>query len=252
MWNSHKVSVVVPAFNEARLIGAALKRIPAYVDRIFVIDDGSRDRTWDALRESCDALRENGDVRVVRVRHAHNRGVGAAIVSGYYRAIAAGMDYIAVMAGDAQMAPEDLEALLVAAQAQGADYVKGNRFVHADWRRMPTLRRLGSRGLSWLTRRTTGLEVDDCQCGYTVIDAAAASEIPLSEVWPRYGYPNDLLALLASHGKSVVEVPVKPVYAAETSGLHAGHVLMIGARIVRRWLTQTQGARQTQGAGQTA
>jgi glycosyltransferase involved in cell wall biosynthesis len=198
------------------------------VDRVIVVDDASSDQTWSELR----GLK---DRRVIRVRRATNSGVGAAIVSGYRRAIVEDADWIAVMAGDDQMDPADLSRLLEASHRKpNVDYVKGNRFLHADYRKMPFLRRLGSRTLSWLTRRCTRLEVGDCQCGYTLIRASTAAALPLGILWPRYGYPNDLLALLAQDRRNVEEVAVRPVYKDERSGLHPGHVLSIAVRILRR------------------
>ncbi len=89
-----------------------------------------------------------------------------------------------------------------------------------------------------LRQACTQLEVDDCQCGYTLIRASAAADLPLGILWPRYGYPNDLLALLAREHKRVREVAVKPVYKDEKSGLHPGHVLSIALRILRRYALQ--------------
>lgn len=226
MWKGHRVAVVIPAFDEERLIGRTVSELPDYVDRIVVVDDASRDGTWRCLGEVL-------DLRLIRVQHRANRGVGAAIVTGYLHALRQEADILVVMAGDHQMLPGDMPQLLDAI-VDGADYAKGNRFLHPEAALMPLLRRWGSRYLSWLTRRATGLAVDDCQCGYTALRAQMACRVPLSELWPRYGYPNDLLALLARRGARVVDVPVRPVYASESSGLHAGHVVSISWRIIRR------------------
>ncbi len=227
MWRGLRTAVVVPAFNEVERIARTIAGIPSYVDLIVVVDDASSDATWQVLAK----LREP---RLHRLRHAKNRGVGAAISSGYLHALRRNADVMAVMAGDAQMLPSDLEQLLLALAESDADYVKGNRLLHPAARQMPPLRRWGSRWLSWLTRQTTGLRVGDCQCGYTVLSAKAAAALPLAELWPRYGYPNDLLALLAQQGARVADVPVTPVYAGEQSGLHAGHLLSISWRILQR------------------
>ena len=237
MWQGARVALIVPAFREARLIGRMLQRVPNYVDGIFVVDDASDDGTREAAL-AC------GDERLRVIRHARNRGVGAAIVSGYRAALGTGHDVLVVMAGDDQMHPDDLPRLLEPIVAARADYVKGNRFVHADARRMPVLRRLGGEVLSLATRLATGLAVGDCQCGYTALSARCAERLPLEELWPRFGYPNDLLALLASAGARVVEAPVRPVYADEGSGVRAWHVPRILALIVRRYLREAAKARQ--------
>jgi glycosyltransferase involved in cell wall biosynthesis len=228
MLGNARVAVVVPAYREERLIARTLGRMPAFVDGVYVVDDASGDETL--LR-----ARALGDPRVRCLAHAENRGVGAAIRTGYGAALADGHDVLAVMAGDDQMHPDDL-APLVSAVLAGADYAKGNRFVHPERRRMPFARRLGGALLSFATRAATGLAVSDTQCGFTALSARAARALPLDELWPRYGYPNDLLGLLAAHGLCVVEVPVRPVYADEQSGIRPWHVFSVLSVIVRRRL----------------
>jgi len=227
MLGSARLAVVVPAFSEAKLIGRMLARVPAVVDTIYVIDDASPDGTSSAALAV-------GDPRVRCIRHEANRGVGAAIVTGYEWALADGHDVLAVMAGDDQMHPDDLVPLVGAILA-GADYAKGNRFVHPEARRMPLARRAAGELLSLSTRLATGLRVSDCQCGYTALSAQAARRLPLRDLYPRYGYPNDLLGMLAARGLTVVEVPVRPVYADERSGIRPWHALGVLAVIVRRY-----------------
>lgn len=232
MWHGARVAVIVPAYNEERLIARTLARLPPYVDHALVVDDASVDRSREVVR----AL---GDARVRLLAHTSNRGVGAAIVTGYQEALALAADLLVVMAADDQMDPADLERLLAAAWQGGADYVKGNRFRHAYYRAMPRARRWAGRALARLTCWATGLDVDDAQCGYTVLSASAARRLPLDELWPRYGYPNDLLGLLAEQGLSVVEQPVRPVYADESSGVRPYHALVVAALIARRaWITR--------------
>lgn len=229
------VAVIVPCYNEACLIGRTLRRIPQWVDTIVVVDDASSDATAATIL-SVD------DERIVFLRHEVNQGVGAAIATGYRKAIERHADILVVMAGDDQMDPADLPALIAPIAEGRADYVKGNRFLHARIACMPWVRRLGSRLLSWLTRLASGLQVDDTQCGYTALSAAAARRLPLDQLWPRFGYPNDLLMLIAALRLKVHEVPVRPVYADEKSGLRPWHLLQIIGVIHRRW-RQTRDAR---------
>src|SRR5437660_3830783 len=168
MFRRLRVVVVVPAYNEADKIADTLASVPSYIDQIVLVDDGSTDGTLDA---ALGLARAN----LAIVRHERNRGVGSSIASGYQRALELGAEVIAVMAGDAQMDPLDLKALLEPLAAGLADYVKGNRFLWPGIARvMPPLRIIGNGVLSWLTRLATGnWRLFDSQCGYTVISRQA-------------------------------------------------------------------------------
>lgn len=227
------VVVVVPARNEAPRIGAVLAGVPAFVDRVIVVDDGSTDETSTAARAA-------GDARLTVLRNETSRGVGAAIVRGYREALAhAGSprDAFVVMAGDGQMDPRDLLPLVGPVVRGEADYVKGNRFLSADAGAMPIARRVAGEVLSVATSLATGLRVRDSQCGYTALARAAAEALDLDALWPRYGYPNDLLAMLAARGMRVREVIVRPIYRGEPSGVRARHVLRILWLLARRRVT---------------
>jgi glycosyltransferase involved in cell wall biosynthesis len=117
VFEGKRVAVVVPAHDEEQLIGTTLAGIPDFVDRIYVVDDGSRDATAERARSA-------GDPRVVVVSHERNRGVGAAIVTGYR---AAQEDIVCVMAADNQMDPADLESLVAPVARGELDYAKANR-----------------------------------------------------------------------------------------------------------------------------
>lgn len=225
-----RVAVVVPAFNEERWIAETVRCVPPFVDRVIVVDDASRDATENIAAR---ADRDRAEV----VRHAENRGVGAAIVTGYRRARALGADVVAVMAGDGQMHPDDLARVVLPVIRGEADYVKGNRLAHPDvLRAMPPARLVGTAALAWLTRRAAGLDrLSDSQCGYTAISARAIDRLAtdLDALWPRYGYPNDLLGALARRGLRVAEVVVRPVYRGEASGLRPWHLATIGYVIGR-------------------
>ncbi|HZO14965.1 MAG TPA: glycosyltransferase family 2 protein [Polyangiaceae bacterium] len=219
------IAVVVPAFREAERIGAVVHGMPAYVDHVVVVDDASDDESGARARAA------RGDVDVIR--HDRNRGVGAAIATGYRRALDRGADVIAVMAGDGQMDPRDLRALIEPVLG-GAAYAKGNRLRHPDvWRTMPRERLFGSLVLSKLTSWAAGVPIEDSQCGYTAIAARAVARLDLDALFPRYGYPNDLIGMIAREELAIVEVPVRPIYRGEPSGMRPWHVLTIGGLIAR-------------------
>jgi len=224
MYRQLAVAVVVPAYNERLAIEATVSTIPPFVDRIIVVDDASTDDT--AARAEVAAARTPDRVEVIR--HRANKGVGGAIATGYRRALELGCDVAVVMAGDGQMDPDDLPALLEPIAHDIADYVKGNRFLHpAVWTEMPPVRIVGNMLLSAATRVTSGYRhVFDSQCGYTAISRAALERIDLDELWTRYGYPNDLLSRLHVANVRVVDVPVRPIYGEHwKSGIHFGTAL---------------------------
>lgn len=243
MFCKRPIAVIVPAFNEAEKIAQTVRSIPAFVSHVIVVDDASSDDTA-ALAASVN--RPGLEVIV----HESNRGVGAALATGYRRAFALGAEITAVMAGDSQMDPEDLPALINAVIA-GADYAKGNRFAYAKraarvWREMPWSRLFGNVVLSLVTKVCSGLwHVFDSQCGYTAANRRAVQVILAEPMFPRYGYPNDVLVRLSMSSARVVDVPVRPVYGPNwRSGIRPSRVawpilkLLVrgGARRVsRRW-----------------
>ena len=228
MYGAARVAVIVPAFRVQAWIGRTLAGIPDFVDLIVVVNDASPDETAAVVCSS-------DDPRIQLVTHERNRGVGAAIATGYARALDQGVDVLAVMAGDNQMFPGDLAGVIDPIVSGRADYVKGNRFLHPLWRQMPRGRRLAGKLLAAVTRSATGLSIDDSQCGYSALAAQAATAIRWSDLWPRYGYPNDLLGMLAARQLRVVDIPVRPVYQGEPSGIRPWHALVVLGVIARRW-----------------
>lgn len=229
------VVVVVPAYCEERLLGGVLRTMPPFVDHVVVVDDGSPDGTSRVAVES-------GDARVVLVRHPVRRGVGAAIASGYARALALtahASDAIAVMAGDGQMDPADLERVVRPVVDGDADYVKGDRFGAPEVRAEMGLGRwLGGQVFSRLTGAAVGGSIHDSQCGFTALARGTLAALPLGAMWPSFGYPNDLLGLLGARRARVAEVPVRPVYGTEQSKLRLRHLpgiaFVVGRAAVRR------------------
>lgn len=222
-----RIAVVVPAHDEEERIATTLAGMPACVDAIVVVDDGSADRTGEIVRAS-------PDPRVRLVVHGHNRGVGAAITTGYRAAFAGGADVAVVMGADGQMDPRELTTLAGPVARGEVDYAKGNRLAHAELGAMPLERRVGNAFFSALTRAVTGLSVTDSQCGYTALARSAASRLDLEALWPGYGYPNDLLARAADAGLRVSDVPVRPIYAGEASGIGLWEGLVVIPSVIAR------------------
>jgi glycosyltransferase involved in cell wall biosynthesis len=211
------IAVVVPAHNEEVLLAETLAGIPGFVDRIYVVDDASTDATGERARSAA-----AGDPRIEVLTHERNTGVGAAIVTGYKRALADHVGVTCVMAADNQMDPADLEAIAGPVVRGEVEYAKANRlFTGQAWELIPHRRYLGNAVLSLLTKIASGYwHVADSQSGYTAVAHGTLAGLDLDLLYPRYGFPNDILVHLNVLNARVRDVPSRPVYGVgERSGI---------------------------------
>jgi len=212
------IAVVVPCFNEGPLIRKVLNTMPESVDKIFVVDDASTDDTFCVVASCADETPH----RIVLLSHDANQGVGGAIATGYKAALAERFDVTVVMAGDAQMDPAELPAIVGPVARGECDYTKGNRLFSGEaWEMIPRVRYLGNAMLSLMTKIASGYwHVADSQSGYTAISLKALETIDWDKMYKRYGQPNDLLVRLNIHGFRVRDVPIRPIYGiGEKSGI---------------------------------
>lgn len=211
MFENRKIAVVVPAYKEETQIRKVIATMPAFVDRIIVVDDCSPDGTAAAVEG---LLAEQP--RVTLIRHAVNQGVGGAIVTGYKYARDQEFDIAVVMAGDGQMEPRDLPAIVGPVARGEVDYAKANRLFsgHAfNHEKIPLVRYFGNSVLSLLTKVASGYwHVADSQTGYTAINLRMLRLIDWDATYKRYGCPNDYLVRLNIVDARVRDVPIEPTY----------------------------------------
>ncbi|MBN1493774.1 MAG: glycosyltransferase family 2 protein [Candidatus Omnitrophica bacterium] len=210
MYRGKSVALVIPVYNEERLLGPTLKAVPGYVERVFVVDDNSTDSTRDVVREYA-----KDDKRIVLVEHETNRGPGQGIVTGYNAALEEGWDIIAVCGGDNQMPLDELSRLIDPLVEGKADYTKGNRFMEEGnaFADMPKIRLLGNTIISLLTKISSGYySIFDVVDGFTAITKKAAQAINWDKAWKGYGYPMDFLMRLNVKGFRVLDVPRRAIY----------------------------------------
>ncbi len=152
--------------------------------------------------------------RIVLINNAQNGGVGAAIARGYKWCKDYGIHCTAVMAGDGQMDPDELESICKPVIEEKIDYVKGNRLIHQSaWLIIPKTRFFGNSILSILTKIASGYwHVSDTQAGYTAISNKALNSIKLHKIYKNYGMPNDMLVKLNIAFCTIREVEIKPIY----------------------------------------
>ncbi|MFC5277836.1 glycosyltransferase family 2 protein [Halorubrum rubrum] len=251
MYDGHTVGVVVPAYNEAGHVGDVIETIPAYVDRVYVVDDASTDDTWAEIREH--ARRINGSSvgstsddaspirpeaggfvveaevgtdggvtpRILPIRHETNRGAGAAVKTGYAHALADDIDVVAVMDGDGQMDPDHLDRIIDPVIAGDATYAKGNRLRSGrDYEQMSRWRLFGNGILTFLTRISSGYwSLSDPQNGFTAISKEGLRTIRFDRLYDQYGFLNHMLLALNVDRQPIADVPHPAKYADETSGI---------------------------------
>ena len=223
MIEGKSVAVVIPAYEEEQLLPATLDGIPELVDRIYVVDDASRDGTVGRARAAAER-----DSRIAVIARERNGGVGVAVVTGYRRALEDGVDVIVVMNADNQMDPEDLTDLVLPVARGEVDYAKANRlFTGQAWQLIPHSRYLGNAVLSLWTKVASGYwHVADAQSGYTAIGRRMLGLLDLDNLYPRYGFPNDMLVHLNIWNARVRDVPSRPIYVVgERSGIRLRKVI---------------------------
>ena len=218
---SLRIAVVVPCYKVTRHIEEVISAIGSDVDAIYCVDDACPDSSGDYIESVV------GDGRVRVIRHHVNHGVGGAVLTGYAEAIAEGASVIVKIDGDGQMDPS-LIGLFVEPILRGeADYTKGNRFWDLTYiSRMPSIRRVGNLGLSFMAKASTGYwDIFDPTNGYTAVHAEVARLLLASKISKRYFFETDVLFRLNTVGAAVVDVPMDAKYGDEVSGLSATRVI---------------------------
>lgn len=231
MYEGATIAVVVPAYNEEGHVGEVIDTMPTFVDRIYVVDDASVDGTWTEIQRHAamvnDSRSDETDERrvysprVVPIRHARNRGVGAAVKTGYERALADDVDVIAVMDGDGQMDPDELDRIVEPVATGEVDYAKGTRLNRREDRlKMSGWRLFGNWVLTMLTRASSGYwQMTDPQNGFRAISKEALATVPFQSAYDSHGFTNDMLALLNSYGFRIADVSHRAEYNDENSDI---------------------------------
>src|SRR3989338_7373298 len=181
MYRGKKISLVIPAYNESKLIKPTLEHVPECIDKVYVVDDASTDNMAEVGRECT-----GKDPRVELIRHAVNQGPGHGIISGYLKSSADGYDITVVVGGDYQMPLEEVENFLDPIIDGKADYTKGNRFLLWKTTRelMPSVRVFGNLLITALTKVASGYyKIMDVVDGYTAITKKAIDIIDWNIAW---------------------------------------------------------------------
>ena len=239
MYKEKQISLVIPAYNEEKLIKPTLENVPSLIDKIYVIDDCSPDKQNGVITKCA-----KKDKRIKLIKHETNKGPGAAIITGYLNSSKEGNDIAVVVGGDFQMPLDEVEILLDPIIDGEADYVKGNRFLlnklSQTLERMPKTRLIGNWIITALTKIASGYyKIMDVVDGYTAISKKAVDIIDWSKAWGKYGYPMDFLIRLNAYGFRTKDVPRTAIYLkgerqSQIKGL--SYALKVAPMILRGFL----------------
>jgi dolichol-phosphate mannosyltransferase len=201
-----RLLTAIPVYNEERYLDAVLREIVAHAPgTVLVVDDGSSDRTPEIL---------SGFSQVQVVRHPRNRGYGAALKSAFAYALEHGFDGLVTLDCDGQHEPARIPEL--AAPLAEFDIVSGSRYLRVfdpSQRPPEARRRINAEVTRWLNE-CLGLNLTDAFCGFKAYRASALEAFEITD--EGYAMPLEVWVQAASHGLSIVEVPVPLIYLDES------------------------------------
>ena len=200
------VHIVIPAYNEAAVLADVVREVQAAGDyTIIVVDDGSRDATFNTARSLDD---------VIALRHKLNRGKGAATKTGIVAANRLGADIIVTMDGDGQHDPSDIEALIKPILTGECDVVLGTRpKVKGE---MPFIKIIANKIGNIVTWLLYGIHVSDSQSGFRAYSHFAATIIDTKA--DKYEYDSKVIREINNNRLRFTEVPIKVRYPDYSMG----------------------------------
>jgi glycosyltransferase involved in cell wall biosynthesis len=229
--DSH-LAVVVPAYNAARFLNPVVRRVLGCcpeVERLFIVDDGSRDDTAHVGAQLAGA-----DGRITVIHRNANGGYGAAMKDGLRAALSAGANTVGCVHADGQYAPEELPRLVAALRTDDLDLLQGSRIASGTALSggMPSYKYLGNRVLGALGNLALGMGLSDYFSGYLVYGARALEQIPVARLSNSFDFDLEVLACARARGLRVGEAPIPTHYGDEVSylsplryGLRTLHVM---------------------------
>jgi len=215
------VGVVIPCYKVERQIAAVIRGIPPEIRSLIVVVDGSPDGTRAAVEKLADP-------RVTLLAHERNRGVGAAMQTGFQEALRQGLDIVVKMDGDDQMDPAHLPRLLAPLLENTADVTKCNRYSSLDsLKQMPAVRVLGNAGLTFLVKLASGYWNNfDPANGYLALRASVLERLDIPRLPRRYFFESGLLIALGIQRAVVQDVAAPARYGNERSSLSIPRTLL--------------------------
>lgn len=201
-----KLVAIIPAYNEEKTIAQVISSVRKYVDRVIVIDDGSKDRTYITAKSA--------GQDIVVLRHKINLGKGAAMKTGCEAALKLGAETMALIDADDQHSPQDLLRLLEKLKKENLDIVFGARMI--DKNKMPLMMYLGNKFLTRTINALFKISVSDTQSGLKVFTRESYQKIK----WRSSDYfvETEIIAKTANNNLKYAEVIIETIYKEVNKG----------------------------------
>ncbi len=188
------IAAVIPAYNESKRLGDVIKKTKKFVNRVIVVDDGSKDNTFDVAKKNADIV----------LRNVVNMGKGFALKAGFEEAVRERADAIVMLDADGQHDPAEIPKLL--AGLKKSDFVVGVR----DFSKMPFRARFANNILTLIFRVLFFMNAGDSQSGFRAVKTRIYSRIKWKS--NSYGVETEMLANAAKKKIAYSEVPIKTIY----------------------------------------
>jgi len=195
------VFVVIPAFNEATVIGKVIREVREKFEHTVVVDDGSSDDTAAVARQAGATV----------LSHLINRGQGAALKTGIDYALARGADIIVTFDADGQHQAKDIMSVVTPIAKQDFDVVLGSRFLDRS-SHVPLGRKIILKGGAWFTRLVSRLPVTDTHNGLRAMSRSSAQRIQIRQ--DGMAHASEILDEVARHRLHFCEVPTRVIYTS--------------------------------------
>jgi len=196
-----KVAAVIPAYNEELAIGSVVLRTRKYVDKVIVVDDGSKDNTAE--------IAEMAGAEVIRL--GKNHGKAYALKKGIERAKDLGYQVVVTLDGDGQHNPDEIPAVIEPVLKGEADLVIGSRFLNNSNRRIPKYRVLGQKVLNLATNLGSEVKVTDSQSGFRAFNGKILEILTNEFESEGYNIESDMIMYLSGKCR-IKEVPISVKY----------------------------------------
>lgn len=229
------VAIVIPCYKVGKDVLKVIEKINPNIGKIYVVDDSCPLKTGDIVEEYCN------DPRIKVIRHLTNRGVGAAVKSGYSEALIDGAKIVVKLDGDGQMNPKEIPKLIDPIILGCADYSKGNRFLSKEvWTSMPPIRLVGNIALTFISKVSSGYwNISDPNNGFTAISSDALSKLEIAKVSDTYFFESDMIFNMGLQNARIVDVSIPAIYSGEESSLKISTSLIeFSFKHLRNFLTR--------------